>query len=103
MDHEAMGNWLMIELGSRADLIAQLITMVERLMNKESWEHEIAGHEFHLKLTRDQAEVTAALLATDMSDETMEDMDYYDNESISHCGLDDFKRMLESWLEFISE
>ena len=102
MDHEAVGNWLLIELGTSSSKITQLITIVDDLINKDRWEYHLEGQEFHLKLTREQAEVNAALLATNMDCDEMEDMDYYDDESTSHCGLDDFKTMLESWLEFIS-
>ncbi|OED41940.1 hypothetical protein ACH42_12900 [Endozoicomonas sp. (ex Bugula neritina AB1)] len=102
MDHEAVGNWLIIELGTLPDKITPLIAIVNALINNERWEYSMEGQEFDLKLTRDQAEVRASLLSTNMDCEEMEDMDYYDDESISHCGLDDFKTMLESWLEFIS-
>ncbi len=101
MNHEALGNWLMHELGTNTTKINQLIVIVQSLMNRERWRYEQEGQEFHLALTRDQAKVTAALLATDMACDDMEDMDYYDNESISDCGLDDFLILLESWRDYL--
>ena len=62
MDHEAVGNWLMVELGTTPTKITQLITIVDDLINKDRWEYQLEGQEFHLKLTREQAEVKRSLV-----------------------------------------
>ena len=101
MNHEAIGNWLMTEIGTHPSKTKQLIGICESLIARKCWSHEVDGHEFNLRLTRDEAEVTATLLATNMDCDEMEDMNYYDNESVSRCGLDDFHLMLQSWHEYL--
>ena len=102
MNHEAMGIWVTEELGTNQHLLQKILDTIHRLSNKELWEYEYEGQDFHLVMTRSQAEIKAALLETDMYSEEMEDMDYYDNESSSHCGLNDFKTMLLSWKGYIT-
>lgn len=102
MDHEAVGIWLTCELSTNAPMLKTLLTTIERLLNKELWEYELEGHDYQLVLTRNQVEIKASLLQSEMYSDEMEDMDYYDCESSCHCGLNDFKTMLLSWQEFIS-
>ena len=102
MNHEAMGIWLTNELGTNSHRLKTLMTAIDRLLNKELWEYEHEGHDYQLVLTRNQAEVKAALLDSEMYSDEMEDMDYYDSESSCHCGLNDFKAMILSWQEFIT-
>ena len=101
MGHEAMGIWLTDELGTNTHKLQALLSTIDRLLNKELWEFEQEGQDYSLVLTRTQAEIKAALLDSEMYSEEMEDMDYYDSESTGHCGLNDFKTMLQSWQEFI--
>ncbi|MFK0574023.1 YacL family protein [Endozoicomonas sp.] len=108
MDHEAMGIWLTDELGSNRQQLEHLLQVVDSLEKGQRWEYFDDGNEYRLHLTRDRAEVRAALLDTEMKPsayeehDEMEELDYYDNESISHCGLDDFKTLLLSWQNFLT-
>lgn len=102
MDHEAMGIWLTEELGSSQQRLEHLLQVVDSLEKGLRWEYFDDGIDYRLHLTRDRAEVRAALLDTEMDCEEMEDLDYYDHESISHCGLDDFKALLLGWQDFLN-
>ncbi len=59
----------------------------------------LAGREFMLTLTREEASVRAALL-DDEFDEAPEDLNHYDQESFASCGLDDFRQLVEAWQLF---
>lgn len=108
MDHEAMGIWLTDELGNSRQQLEHLLQVIDSLEKGLRWEYFDDGNEYRLHLTRDRAEVRAALLDTEMESsaygecEEMEELDYYDNESVSHCGLDDFKALLLGWQDFIN-
>ncbi|WP_257295306.1 YacL family protein, partial [Endozoicomonas sp. YOMI1] len=73
-----------------------------KVWRKKRWEYFDDGIDYRLHLTRDHAEVRAALLDTEMDCEEMDDLDYYDHESISHCDLDDFKTLLVCWQDFLN-
>ena len=103
MGYEAMGIWLTEELGCNQNQLQTLLDKIDLLQASRLWEYELEGQDYHLQLTRQQAEVRAALLDSDMACDEMEDMDYYDHESSSHCGLVDFRNMLLSWQQFINQ
>ena len=102
MGHEAMGSWLLEETGTRLSKISELLSIIASLKDRQRWEYIHEGEQFNLTLTRDSAEVRAALLDTDMMPDDS-DLDYYDDESACHCGLDDFQEMLIAWRQFIQE
>ena len=108
MNHEALGIWLTEELGSDWHQLELLLQVIDGLEKGLRWEYFDDGNEYCLHLTRDRAEVRAALLDSEMEPSTYEQHDeisgleYYDNESISHCGLDDFKTLLLGWQDFLN-
>ncbi|WP_461535412.1 YacL family protein [Spongorhabdus nitratireducens] len=102
MGHEAIGSWLLEEVGTRQSKISELLNVIANLKEGQGWESIHEGEQFNLTLTRDSAEVRADLLDTDMLPDDSE-LDYYDDESCSHCGLDDFQEMLIAWRQFIQE
>jgi uncharacterized protein YacL (UPF0231 family) len=103
MGAEAMGRWFNEELGDNPIKIAELLDVIKKLQQKDITKFHLAGQEFQLFLSTDEAEVISKLLANDEHDELPEGTELYDQESIAGCGLEDFKHILESWQEFISE
>ncbi len=99
MGHEALGLWLSEEVGSEQRLITTLLEKVQQLQNQTCWEYQHPGREFMLTMTPEGIEVRAALL-DEVEDETIEGLGHYDQESVSHCGLDDFRQLLEAWKAF---
>ena len=110
MGHEALGSWFSDELGSNHSRITELLAVIEQLCNCQRWEFELPGSEYYLSLTRDTATVkgVALSLSTDQdqfdSDNlAAEELDFYDDELHTSCGLDDFKAALLSWQSFIAK
>lgn len=103
MDHEAFATWLEME-GQSMDWVASLISKICELQNRAITEYKLAGSEFSLLLTHAEAQViNHRLLETEEADEALSDgLSFYNAEIEACCGLEDFKNLLESWLEFIS-
>jgi len=102
MDHEAFATWLEME-GQSMDWVEQLLTQVTALQDRHIREYKLAGSEFSLLLSYDEAQVTNhRLLELGDDEELDDDLSFYDAEIEGCCGLEDFKNLLESWLEFIA-
>ena len=100
MGHEALGQWLTEELGTDNNQIDSLLDKIEQLQNRQCWQHQLAGKAFTLSMNRDGIEVGANLL-DDMTDEAPEELSFYDQESQTCCGLDDFRQLLMAWKSFV--
>ena len=104
MGHEALGYWVTHELGTRQSSIQDIFSAIAQLQSHQRFEYELEGAEYNLLLSRENATVRAHALDSEYGeDEPEEDMDLYDQESSSSCGLDDFAEMLNGWLRFISD
>ncbi|ASP40463.1 hypothetical protein CHH28_18060 [Bacterioplanes sanyensis] len=105
MDHEAFGFWLSDDLGDNHEVLTQLLEKTDALLTGELQEFEWRGHDFMLRLSRDDADVIAhELLQQHSLDElNEEDMDFYDAESRASCGLEDFKDLLIEWRDFLEQ
>lgn len=101
MGHEALGLWLSEELGTDLVLAKNLLNKIEQLQKTEYWEHYQPGREFMLTMNPEGVEVQAALL-DDSTDEAPDELNHYDQESQASCGLDDFRQLLTTWCEFIT-
>ncbi|MCL6270117.1 YacL family protein [Sansalvadorimonas sp. 2012CJ34-2] len=105
MGHEAIAAWLLEEVGKRKAVLPELHKAIEKLQNRELWEYSREGVEYSLKLNRSEAEVYNSRIdfenADDEFDGLGEEIDFYDDESRSSCGLDDFKSMLLEWEQFV--
>lgn len=105
MDHEAFGHWLTDELANDTQRLKELLAVIKELEAGTKREYEWTGHDFLLRLTRDDAEVVALELLQEHTLEELqeEDMDFYDAESRSICGLEDFRDLLIEWRDFLEE
>ncbi|WP_022939952.1 YacL family protein [Psychromonas hadalis] len=102
MDHEAFATWLEME-GQSIDWIEVLLIEIELLQHRKATEYKLAGSEFDLLLTNAEAQVTNHRLMEEREDEELDDnLSFYNAEIEACCGLEDFKNLIESWLEFIS-
>ena len=100
-EHEALGRWLNEELGQNTNKIKQLLCTVTELEQQKRLEFQLDGDDYRLFLTADSAEVKANLLDSEMMEDFHEDLDYYDCESSSQCGLDDFKHLISAWHDYL--
>ncbi|MEN9464826.1 MAG: hypothetical protein RL217_1007 [Pseudomonadota bacterium] len=104
MEHEAFGLWLSEELSSDAQQCQALLDAITALIKGLRQEFQWQGHEFLLRLTREDAEVTALSLLQDYSLDELdseEGLELYDAESRAICGLEDFQELLIEWQAFI--
>ena len=101
MDHEAFATWLEME-GQQTVWVESLISEVEALQSRKQLEYKLAGSEFSLLLTNAEAQViNHRLMEIETDDDLDDDLSFYNAEIEACCGLEDFKNLIESWLEFI--
>lgn len=103
MGAEAMGHWFNEELGCDKNKISQLLHIISQLQCKQLTSYKLKGKEYLLQLDSEEAEITSKWLANEAPEDLPEGTELYDQESIAGCGLEDFKHILESWQNFISE
>lgn len=102
MGSEAFAHWFTEELGGAQEKIASLLDIIEQLNRQQMSEYCLKGSELDLLLTPDEVEVKAHLLDSPIIEELPEGTELYDHESMAGCGLADFKQVLLSWQEFVS-
>lgn len=101
MGHEAIGHWLNEEVKGDLALLTRIEQAAVALKGSErQW--QLAGHEYSLWLDSEEVMVRANQLALE-GDELEEGMHYYDEESLSLCGLEDFLLVLERYRRFIQQ
>ncbi|MFT6896452.1 MAG: hypothetical protein ACJA13_000853 [Paraglaciecola sp.] len=101
MGAESLGHWFTEELGTDQQKIIDLLKTIEQLEHRQISEFQLTGKEFNLELTIDEVEVYASIMRNQMDEDLPEDTNLYDQESITGCGLEDFKIALLSWTKFI--
>ncbi|MBE1276190.1 YacL family protein [Enterovibrio baiacu] len=101
MGHEALGRWLVDELGTAHAEIDNVLTNLQDVM-QQGGEWNRPGKVFHLQLTQEEALVQANALL-EGTDEDMPEQDFhaYEEESVSLCGPEDLMTLLEAWQDFI--
>lgn len=102
MGHEALGRWLLDEVGTDTEVISMLFHQIEALKNSSD-EWQLEGKELSLQLNAQEALVQENVLFHQEDEDFEEDIDFYNEESVSVCGLEDFEQMLHSWLAFFQK
>jgi uncharacterized protein YacL (UPF0231 family) len=121
MEAEAFGHWLSIEMSSHSEAqLQKIVVAIEQLHNRQLYEYEHAGREFHLTLNREGASVSANNLLDDSfdlpaysesDDELAEQFDDQQDDELSdvhsglvaHCGLEDFQLLIVAWIAFLQD
>ncbi|SIO05306.1 YacL family protein [Salinivibrio sp. ES.052] len=103
MGHEAMGRWLLDELGTELTRVTSCLHALQQLNSERQWR----GHTFTLTANRDEVVVMANAMLQPASDEVQatlseQALDFYDEESCAACGYQDFLEMLEAYQDFIT-
>lgn len=101
MGHEVIGRWLEQEIYTDKKRLTELLSSIEKIKTEASQEIHLSGREISITMRRDEVTVQENALAND--DDTLLDseFDFYDCESDSGCGLEDFELLVQSWCEFI--
>lgn len=103
MDHEAFARWLNIELVGNSKELPLILAEIEKCRAAYPNHHECVfeGKEYSLFFDADEVMVKANNLDDAFDEENMEDgFQFYDQESIAFCGLDDFEKFLLAYQKF---
>nr|WP_152795050.1 MULTISPECIES: YacL family protein [unclassified Salinivibrio] len=102
MGHEAIGRWLLDELGTELTQVTSCLHTLQQLESEQQWR----GHTFTLTANRDEVVVVANAMLQPASDEAQTTLNeqaltFYDEESYAACGYQDFVVMLDAYQDFI--
>jgi uncharacterized protein YacL (UPF0231 family) len=101
MDHEAVGHWFNEEVKDNLPLLDEVEAAAQQVKGTiNQWQR--VGHEYTLWLDEEEVMIRANQLA--LEDDGMEEgMTYYDEESLSFCGVEDFLAVIAAYRQFIAE
>ncbi|GLR08701.1 hypothetical protein COO59_11360 [Mixta theicola] len=99
MGHEAVGHWFNEEVKGDMALLDEVEAAAAQVKGSER-EWLLQGHEYQLSLNGEEVMIRANQLAFD-TDELEEGMSYYDEESLSFCGLEDFLAVIAAYRAFM--
>ncbi|MDU8923756.1 YacL family protein [Pasteurellaceae bacterium LIM206] len=104
MGHEAVANWFNGEVRQNSRLISTALAALQQVKHSFTQSDiRLIGAEYSLFINADEVMVRANNLSISGDEPEMEeDFHYYDEESIAFCGLEDFERFLQSYLNFIA-
>ncbi|MDW5499967.1 protein YacL [Pseudomonas lundensis] len=99
MGHEVIGHWINEELKGDLNLLDRIEAGAAEVKGSErQWQLE--GHEYTLLMDGEEVMIRANLLEFE-GDEMEEGMNYYDEESLSFCGVEDFLQVLKAYRSFM--
>ncbi|MDR0806764.1 MAG: protein YacL [Enterobacteriaceae bacterium] len=101
MGHEAVGHWLNEEVKGNLNLLDEVEQAVQNVRGSERQWQKI-GHEYTILLDEEEVMIRANQIELD-GDEMEEGMFYYDEESLSCCGVEDFLNVLQGYRSFLAE
>lgn len=99
MDHEAFARWLNSEIAEPSKLI-DIFTEIEKCRNSPNYEAIFEGHEYSLYLNVEEVIAKANNMEMNDFEQMEEGFNFYNEESIAFCGLEDFEAFLRAYLRF---
>lgn len=101
MGHEVLGRWFIEELESDLHRIDALLEQLKQCKDSQR-ESSFIGKELTLIVQNNEVVVQCNhLFSEEEVDFSEQDMHFYDEESFSICGIEDFIQALLSWRSFI--
>lgn len=103
MDHEAFARWLNTEITENPKELINIFAEIEkcRAAYPNHYECVFEGKEYSLFLDCDEVMVKANNLDDAFDESQIEDgFQFYDQESIAFCGLEDFENFLKAYQKF---
>ncbi|MBP2169819.1 uncharacterized protein YacL (UPF0231 family) [Erwinia toletana] len=99
MGHEVVGHWFNEEVKENLTLLDDVEAAVQAIKGSErQWQH--VGHEYSLWM--DDEEIIIRANQLNIEDDGMEEgMSYYDEESLSFCGVEDFLAVIAAYRLFL--
>lgn len=103
MDHEAFARWLNTEISSEPKQLHDIFTEIAKCRISPNYEAIFEGREYSLYLNAEEVMAKANNLEMDVDDfEQMDEgLNFYDDESIAFCGLEDFEVFLTAYEKFL--
>lgn len=101
MGHEALGRWLLEEIGKDFDKMDSVMSQLGALKNSTQ-EWRLIGDELTLTLQDNEAIIQANYLFSEDDTELEDNMDFYDEEAMAVCGFEDFAQVLTAWRGFVT-
>ncbi|OBW93954.1 hypothetical protein QV01_00150 [Gallibacterium genomosp. 3] len=106
MEHEAVARWANNEIQGDLKKIKEILVILKQCQTTpHTVDKIITGKEFSLHINHDEVVVKANILFDEnLSDEILEDeLQFYDEENMALCGLEDFIHFLNEYCQFIQE
>lgn len=101
MGHEVVGHWFNEEVKDNLGLLDEVEEAANSVKGSErQWQR--IGHEYTVLLDGEEVMIRANQLEIS-GDEMEEGMNYYDEESLSFCGVEDFMQVVNAYREFIAQ
>lgn len=103
MDHEAFARWLNTEISADPKQLHDIFTEIAKCKISPNYEAIFEGREYSLYLNAEEVMAKANNLEMDIDDfEQMDEgFNFYDDESIAFCGLEDFEAFLAAYDKFL--
>lgn len=104
MDHEAFARWLNNEIAGDHKALNTILAEIERCKAAypNQYEFVVEGKEYSLYFISDEVMVKANNLEDDFDESMMEEgFNFYNEESIAFCGVDDFETFLKAYQKFM--
>lgn len=105
MEHEALANWINSEIYGDLQKLATVFAAIDsaKRSRNSADEQQLIGHEFSVFINAEEVMIRANNLTFDHGDELEDGFNYYDQESLAFCGLEDFERFLLQYRTFIQQ
>tara|TARA_B110001452_G_C15195774_1_gene415062 strand:+ start:734 stop:1111 length:378 start_codon:yes stop_codon:yes gene_type:complete len=103
VEQQMIGPWLEVEVGASTDMLSALLVAITQVENNEQHEITVTGKEYSVTISKDDVFVQTNTNMNgydDLPEELLADSLQIDSQSISACGLDDFRQILLSWAKF---
>lgn len=105
MDHEAFARWINTEIAQDPKDLPKILQEIDRCKKAfpSNYEAIFEGHEYTLYISYDEVVAKANNLEMqfDDLDEIGEGLNFYDEESIAFCGLEDFEAFINAYQRFL--
>lgn len=99
MDHEAVGHWFNEEVDENLTVLDEVEAAAKSVQGSvREWQR--IGKEYTLWMDEEEVIIRANQLALE-DDGLEEGMNYYDEESLSFCGVEDFLAVIAAFRAFL--
>ncbi|MCH2056244.1 MAG: YacL family protein [Thalassotalea sp.] len=103
LEQQMIGPWLEVEVGTNNEMLSALLVSIDNVGHDQKHEVTITGKEYSVIFTEDDVYVqpNTNFNGEDDLPESLAMQDLHlDSQSVSACGLDDFRQILLSWAKF---